>query len=553
MKKYILTMILITFFSVTLFGQKIEDFEKDFINTTKMEFTEADLNKMFQTYSNFLTPHSDMTQLMANLKNEQIVEYPLSKFKETASYKNNIKILFNSKNENQRLLSYLVIAGAGDIKFEKKLLKRIKTEKSMSNIIWAGMALMHLKPNHTTALFDFLVEYENFGDSHMIPLYFQLNKNSLQKTAYDRINSENVKAKVLAAQIFSVTGKNKKTEKILLDAVKNWDYSIKGYAIYSVRELRIGNLKNTFIPLLNNTQTRRIAIQALANSPTKEDVDYLKELSKNENPISKDLLDGFYESKNIENIKFWLHLVSTKEIPKNYFFSVSEQPLLFSDEVLKDVQDALRTTKHIEIQKYLISVLGGRNDKESKDIIFTYLDNKDSSVRYWTVDVLKGSQSSEVLSKLIEMLEKPEKRVVSITNILIENKLDTLQTLYEKIYQTEKSLDWQRSSIEYLSNFPKQNHKKIFLKILENTNSDFSLKRNAAIGLANLKDETSVDTIVKVCENERLSSDYNARIYLVALSKIKGEKAKEYIETYKNSKENMIRELANELLANWNN
>lgn len=39
-----------------------------------------------------------------------------------------------------------------------------------------------------------------------------------------------------------------------------------------------------------------------------------------------------------------------KEIPKNYFFSVSEQPLLFSDEVLKDVQDALRTTKHIEIQ-----------------------------------------------------------------------------------------------------------------------------------------------------------------------------------------------------------
>ena len=73
------------------------------------------------------------------------------------------------------------------------------------------------------------------------------------------------------------------------------------------------------------------------------------------------------------------------------------------------------------------------------------------------------------------------------------------------------------------------------------------------MGLANLKDETSVDTIVKVCENERLSSDYNARIYLIALSKIKGEKAKKYIETYKNSKENMIRELANELLANWNN
>ncbi|MBQ7611446.1 MAG: hypothetical protein IJU92_00025, partial [Spirochaetaceae bacterium] len=197
MKKIILSMILTTFFSIALFGQNIEDFEKDFINATKTEFTETDLNNMYQTYSVFLEPYYDMMELMEN--DEQIVEYPLSKFKETASYKNNINILFNSKNDNQRLLSYLVIAGAGDKKFEKKLLERLKTEKSEGNVIWAGMTLMVLKTKHTTALFDFLVEYENFGDSHMIPLYIQLDKKSLQKTAYDRINSENVRAKILAA------------------------------------------------------------------------------------------------------------------------------------------------------------------------------------------------------------------------------------------------------------------------------------------------------------------------------------------------------------------
>ena len=117
MKKIILSMILTTFFSIAIFAQNIEDFEKDFINATKTEFTEADLNNMFQTYSVFLEPYYDMMELMEN--DEQIVEYPLSKFKETASYKNNINILFNSKNDNQRLLSYLVIAGAGDKKFEK--------------------------------------------------------------------------------------------------------------------------------------------------------------------------------------------------------------------------------------------------------------------------------------------------------------------------------------------------------------------------------------------------------------------------------------------------
>lgn len=544
-------MILITFFSITLFGQNIEDFEKDFINATGTEFTETDLDNMYQTYSIFLEPYYDEMYLMEN--NEQVVVYPLSKFKETTSYKNNINILFNSKNDNQRLLSYLVIAGSGDKNFEKKLLERLKTEKSEGNVIWAGMTLMLLKSKQTTALFDFLVEYEDFGDAHMLPLFIQLDKESLQKTAYDRINSKNVKAKILAAQILSVTGNNKKTEKLLRGAVKNWDYSIKGYAIYSMKELRIGNLKDDFIPLLDNPQTRSIAIQALANSPTKEDVDFVNQLLDNKGPVSEELLDGYYESKNIENVKLWLHLVSTREIPKNYFFSVSEQPLLFSDELLKHVQEALRTTKNIQIQKYLIKVLEGRNDQESMDIFFAYLDSKDSSVRYWTVDTLKGKQPVEVLNKLIEMLKNPEQREVSITCVLIENNIDSLQDIYEKIYQTDKSRDWKRSSIEYLSNFPKQNHKKIFLEILENDKSDTFIKRDAVMGLANLKDESSVDIIIKACEEESAHSDYNARTYLIALSKIKGEKARKYIEKYKNSKEKFIQDFVKKLLVDWNN
>ena len=80
---------------------------------------------------------------------------------------------------------------------------------------------------------------------------------------------------------------NPKTEKILLEAVKDWDYNIKGYAIYSVKELEIGNLKDVFIPLLDSTQTRSIAIEALANSPTKDDVDYLKQLANSKKIVSK--------------------------------------------------------------------------------------------------------------------------------------------------------------------------------------------------------------------------------------------------------------------------
>jgi len=550
MKKYIIILV-IFLIPIVSFGQNIDDFKKDFKKATETEFSESKLNKMFRTYSNLLTPHSDITQLTASLKNERIVQYPLSEFKETDDYKNNIKTLLNSENPNQRLLSYLVIAGSGDKNYEKELLEKLKAEKTKGNLIWSGMALMYLQTNHTTPLFDFLIENENFGDSHMFPMYFQLNKDSLQNTAYNRINSPSLKAKVLSAQLLSKTGKNEKTEKLLLDAVKNWDYNIKGYAIFSVKELEMGDLKETFIPLLDSTKTRPIAIEALANSPTKEDVDYLKQLANSEQVVSKDILNGFLESKNPESVKYWLELVSSREIPENYYFNTLRKPLLFTDELLSDVQTTLKATKHLTIQKTLIRVLEGREDYVSEEILLNYMDNEDSSVRYWTVDALKSTKSKIVIEKLIVLLKKPGKRVSPITEILINNNVDSLQPIYADIYNTYESSEWKRTAIEYLSKFPKEEHKGIFKDVIYNEDSGFSMNRNASIGLANLNDKSSIDRIIEISEKERVGSDGNCQVYLIALSKIKGPKAKEYILTFKNSESEYISELAKEILNDW--
>jgi len=550
MKKYII--VLGTFLiSIASFGQNIDEFKKDFKKATETEFSESELNEMFRTYSNLLTPHSDITQLTASFKNERIVQYPLSEFKETDDYKNNIQTLINSENPNQRLLSYLVIAGAGDKNYEKALLEKLKTEETKGNLIWSGMALMYLQTSHTTPLFDFLIENENFGDSHMIPMYFQLNKDSLQNTAYNRINSTNLKAKVLSAQLLSKTGKNEKTEKLLLDAVKNWEYNIKGYAIFSIKELEMGNLKETFIPLLDSTKTRPIAIEALANSPTKEDVDYLKQLANSEKVVSKDILNGFLESKNPESVKYWLELVSSREIPEKYYFNTLKKPLLFSDELLNDVQTTLKTTKHLTIQKTLIKVLEGREDSVSEEILLNYMDNDDSSVRYWTVDALKNTKSKIVIEKLVELLKKPGKRVSPITHILINNEIDTLQNVYTDIYNTYESSEWKRTAIEYLSKFPKEEHKGIFKDVIYNEDSGFSMNRNASIGLANLNDKSSIDRIIEISEKEREGSDGNCQAYLRALSKIKGEKAKKYILSFENSESEYISEFVKEIIAEW--
>jgi len=546
----LLTLIFLTF-SFCSFSQTITDFKIDFEKSLDKGFSEKELNQMFRTYSNLLTPHSDITQLTAGIKGESIQQYPLNSFKSEKIYKKNINKLFDSENSYQRILAYIVIAGSGDKSYEKRLLKKIDIETNKGNLIWAGMALLYLNSEHTTPLFDFLVENETFGDAHMLPLYFKLNPDSLQSTAYQRIHSENVTAKILAAQVLSATEKNEKTEKLLLEAVKNWDYNIKGYAIYSVKVLEIGNLLESFKPLLDSTQTRSIAIEALANSPTKEDVDYLKSLIAEQDTVSEDLLDGFYKSTNPENVKFWLEVLRTKPTPKDYYFNSNRQLLLYSDEILPDLQLTLMECKNPDIIQKLVKGLSGRTDQKSTSILLELLSHNNSSVRYWTASALKKTDSPLVINEIIRLIKSPVFRTVAFTDILINNGIDTLQTTFDTIYNAKPNRDWKRSSIEYLSTFPLDSHKEIFRAILSDKEEDTFIKRNAALGLGRLKDESSVKLIIEACNEESEASDYNAQVFLRALSMIKGEKAKDYISSFKNSKEQNVQLLVNEILTNW--
>jgi hypothetical protein len=70
--------------------------------------------------------------------------------------------------------------------------------------------------------------------------------------------------------------------------------------------------------------------------------------------------------------------------------------------------------------------------------------------------------------------------------------------------------------------------------------------------LGRLKDLSSIDLLIKVCEETRKESDLNSRTYLEVLAMIKGEKAKKEIESFLNSDEEVVKELATELLRNWN-
>jgi hypothetical protein len=235
------------------------------------------------------------------------------------------------------------------------LLDKIQTEKSKGNLIWAGMALLYLKTKHTTALFDFLLKNEDIGDAHMLPLFFQLDKDSLQQTAYNRINSHDAKSKVLAAQILAYTPLNAKTEELLKLAVQTWDLSIKGYAIFSV------------VDLVNKQDT-----------------------------VPSELLNCFYSSKRMDNVRYWLKLLYTRPIPVKYIFFCFQQPLLSSDNILPDLQNALQRIANKGVLGELVRALNDRTDDKSIEIMISLLKHKSSTVRYWTAKTLQTNPSDKL-------------------------------------------------------------------------------------------------------------------------------------------------------------
>ena len=155
----------------TGYGQDITKFKEDFTSALDTSFNEKRMDNLFSKYLTLLTPQSGTTQLLSGLKGEDLTHFPLSDFKKESIYKIEIDKLLNSKNPYQRLLSYLVIGASNDLTKEPTLLKRLKEEKEKGNLIWCGMALLNLNTKHTSEMFNFLVENEDFGDSHMLPLY----------------------------------------------------------------------------------------------------------------------------------------------------------------------------------------------------------------------------------------------------------------------------------------------------------------------------------------------------------------------------------------------
>ncbi|MBP9023107.1 MAG: HEAT repeat domain-containing protein [Spirochaetes bacterium] len=547
--------VLIILYSVvlcgSLFARSNNSFINDFESALSKDFNEDQLNQMFRKYSSILLPHDDASTLMNNLKGEEVPVHPLSEFAQTDLYKQNMEKLIKSDNPYQRLLSYLIVASANDLSYNDILLERIKNEKLPGCKLWAGMALLYLKDKHTDELFDFVIENDNFGDAHLVPLYLRLDFLLIKGTAFRKISSDNNTARILAATVLGFSEADEKAADVLKDAVRKWPIEIKGYAVNALKTMRAGNLLSVLKPFLNNNYTHEICLEALSDSPTDEDQEFVFQLIPNEGLVSDNMLNILIQSKNKKFATKWLELISKNRVSENHYSRMNDENVLFSEEMRPELLKTIPDIKNAEVLSSIARLLYGKKYYNTEAVLVQLLRHPNDSVRYWAASSLKDCSSKELIKELPVLLKSPEYRTVALTKIIIQNSLSNLQNEYENILAGDVlSLDWERSCIEYLAFFPQIKHKPLFRKyMMDKTEENWSIRRDAAMGLGRLKDRESVVLIIN--ELERQTNDYNKIIFISALGMIKGSEAKAVIEKYRTSSEPLLQKLVEEILLNW--
>ncbi len=407
----------------SVFSNVNNNFINDFKSALSKDFDEDQFDQMFRNYSLLLVPHDDANTLMNNLKGEEVRVHPLSEFAKTDLYKSNIEKLIKSENPYQRLLSYLIVASANDLSFNNILLERIKTEKLQGCKLWAGMALLYLKDTHTDDLFDFVVENDNFGDAHLVPLYLRLDFSLIKGTAYRKISSDNNAARILAATVLGYSEADEKAADVLKDAVRKWPIEIKGYAVNALKTMRAGNLLSVLKPFLNNNYTHEICLEALSDSPTDEDQEFVLQLIPNEGLVSDNMLNILIQSKNKKFATKWLELISKNRVSENHYSRMNDESILFSEEMRPELLKTIPDINNAEVLSSIARLFYGKKYYNTEAVLVQLLRHPNDSVRYWAASSLKDCSSKELINELPVLLKSPEYRTVALTKIIIQNSI----------------------------------------------------------------------------------------------------------------------------------
>jgi len=238
------------------------------------------LEKEFKNSLNRKYAESDFLRFYHVLDSLEAASVNLSEFKSYKIYTTGIQNLLNSTNYYQKGIAYRLVATLKDKEHNALLLERLKIEDNKFLKTLNAAAVMKLLPTQTTITFDYLVDSDDFATSPLLPVFLSMDEKSLIKTAYARLNDTRARAKVFALQILARFDPNPKVEDLIVQALKEWDPSIKGYAVVALSVHKRGHYKSILAPYVKETQLREVIIETLEKSSVEEDIVFAEQLRK---------------------------------------------------------------------------------------------------------------------------------------------------------------------------------------------------------------------------------------------------------------------------------
>ncbi len=534
-------------------NNKLHSFLQELIKYSSVELSDPYLEQLLSEYDDILAQVPEERANANKSKSQNPIIPSLEELKLQQPYRESLAKLFRSSSPNKRILAYLTIAATNDTFFIKIIVPLLKSERNDEARHHAARALLYLRADHARDLFDYLVKFEDLRDSYLVVLYLRFDKTVLRDIASEKLRSRDLKDKILALRMLAVCGLNTtETDKLIREALTDKRSLVQDYALTAVISLHMEHLKKILLPLLANAELRSKAIEALAQSRTREDQDYAAQLKPGDIDVSSEVLKTYFKSNKVQQVQKWLELVRDKRLPQDYVFYCYDQPLISSDQLLPDVRNTLRNTKNRRIVVELIRALERRNDDESVNLLIQLLSDPDKTIRDSAAAVFRYHPSPKLVPHLAALIRNPKTRSWSLTDLAIRNRIDGLQDLYVPYLTAGDQIDieWRRYALNYLSVFPRPEYKQLFKSTLQN-DSDYRMKEFAANGLGELKDRSCVDLIIGTMRKDSLNDDRHYLPYIQALGKIKGAQSRQAIESFRKSESDEVRKAVAELLQKW--
>jgi hypothetical protein len=534
-------------------AQRMEDFQNDFQRAADSGFDSVSVSGLLGTYQRFLMPFNQVVQLATAMKGQEMVKFPLAWMKATGVYKDNINVLLDAKNPDKRVLGYLMVAASGDVGKRNRLSRDLRAGGLPGVQLWLGMGLMHLGYDHTSDLFQWVARTNVQAGGYLFPLLITLQKDSLRQTAYRFSESKDWTERVYAIQALEYTGQYPKTEKILRKAIATWPMHLKGYAIVPAKALQIGNLLPALKPVLDSAATRKVALDALADSPTPSDRAFVSQLAKT-SPPDPDVLNALKGSRYEAAVIEWLGHLPALDEKYDYFFTTHRDSVLRRDAMLAHVQKTAIEIRNPDVLGKLLPALKGRQDSLSQKLLTGFLTHKDHQVRWAAGNTLKGTCSVFLKNALAAVIADPKWIDNNTFELAAGCGQDGYREAAEMVYRSPEGHEHmaQTSGLAYLATYPQAKHLTLFREAIQkDPHENLMETRTAARGLAALGDTESLEAIIAASEKERKNSDMNTLMYLDAIALLKSDRSKTYLESFLQSDSDMVKKRVEAILEKW--